>query len=419
MKECLPLDDITVLDLSWVIAGPHSTRMLADLGAKVIKVTSVSNVDVVRTDAMRNGNYDCVKEGGWLYQELNHGKLDIAINLKSAQGREIFNELVSISDIVVCNYGVNAFNKLGLRFEDLSKIKPDIIVINASGLGDWGPYSSFVTYAPVLQSITGIESLVGYEGDNAPVDEYAAVADYIGSLTIANYLLAALEHHHRTGEGQFIDISQGEAAAVFLGTALLEWQANGVCRGLIGNRHHAEQAAPHNVYPCKNEDTWCAVAVITQEEWNRFCSVIDPCAAWSEDKRFATLESRIENQDDLDLRITEWTKRHDPVEAACLLQQVGVSAAPVQTALDCIYNDEHLKERSFFREVVFEEPDRTPERFLVTGVLPYIEGLNYPHAAAPASATGGDTRDVLRDILHKGEDEICTLIKSGAAYAAD
>ena len=409
-----PLEGITVLDMSRVIAGPHATRQLSDLGARVIKVSSTRNLDVARPGAMRKGNQDYNQEGGWMYNELNHGKLDISINLKSDAGRKIFDQLVAISDVVVCNYGVKAFEKLKLTFEDLSEIKRDIIVLNASGLGAWGPYSNFVTYAPVLQAITGISVLVGYEGDEVPIDEYAAIADYVGGLTIANYLLAALAYRDRTGAGQFIDISQGEAAAMLLGGALLDWQVNQNPPELQGNHDPYRMAAPHNTYPCRGEDAWCAIAVRSEEEWKRFCQVADPAGSWSSDSAFATQAARISNQRSLDEHITEWTSAKDRFEIAEQLQQNGVSAAPVLTACECLWEDQDLQQRDFYRQMPFPPSACTPESFLVTGVLPRVEGLGNPRTVAPAPATGADRDYVLSNILGMSKEAILEAAQAGA-----
>jgi crotonobetainyl-CoA:carnitine CoA-transferase CaiB-like acyl-CoA transferase len=403
----LPLEDITILDLTWVIAGPHATRLFGDLGARIIKVESKRSLDVLRTGIQRKGNKDFRKEGGWAYNDLNHGKMDIAINLKSVKGREAFEDLVRISDIVVANYGTGAFHKLRLTFDDLVKIKSDIIVLNASGLGDWGPYCKFVSFAPVVQAMTGIASSVGYEDSDVPFDKYPPMADYEGSLSICNHLMAALEYRRKTGKGQFIDLSQVESAASYMGTAILNWQVNGEVKGLFGNHHYADFAAPHNVYPCKgDEDQWCAIAVSSEEEWQRFRKAVDPEGAWTLDPRFETLKDRIANQGELDARVSGWTRRHTPEEVGNILQSAGVSGVPVQSAQDMLYRDEHLKARKYFMEMNFEPSDQYPPKFIITGPLMRFPERTYPHTVSPAPSVGQDTHFVLTQILGKSEEWI-------------
>ncbi len=403
--ERLPLQDMTILDLTWVIAGPMATRLFSDLGAKVIKVESRKSFDVLRSGCQRKGNKDPRKEGGWAYNDFNHGKLDISLNLKSEKGREVFEELVRISDIVVSNFGAAAFKKLRITYDDLKEIKPEIIVLNASGLGDWGPYSSFVTFAPILQSMTGIESIVGYEGEEEPYGSYPPIADYMGGLAVCNYLFAAVEHRDRTGEGQFIDLSQGEGAVSYLGHVLLDWQLNKIKRGLKGNHHYSDGAAPHNVYKCAGkEGKWCAIAVTTEEEWKAFARAVDPSGSWTGSDKFESLGKRIENQKELDERVEEWTKLRSREEAARILQRAGVSCAPVQSAEDVLYSDEHLRAREYFREMRFPCSEKLPESFLVNDLPFRIDGKTGERGVSPAPEMGAHTEYVVMSLLGKSRE---------------
>lgn len=400
----LPLSDITILDLTWVIAGPMATRLLCDLGARVIKVESRKSFDVLRSGCRRKGNDDPRKEGGWAFNDLNRGKTHITLNLKSEKGREVFEELVKISDVVVSNFGAAAFKKLRLTHEDLKEINSEIIVMNASGLGDWGPYSSFVTFAPILQSMTGIESLVGYEGADSPLGSFPPVADYMGSLAICNYLMAALEYRRRTGKGQFLDLSQGEAAVSYLGHILLDWQVNRVKRGLKGNHHYADGAAPHNVYKCLGDDEWCAISVASEKEWEAFAKTIDPPGEWTKGEKFSTAGARVANERELDERVSVWTGQKTANEVSELLQTAGVSGAPVQSSEAVLYEDEHLKERGFFKKIVFPPSDRLPDNFIVNGLPFLINGCRFSEDSRPAPEMGIHTKYVVEHILGKSEE---------------
>ena len=413
----LPLEDIQILDLSWVMAGPHATHLFLDLGAKIVKVESKRSLDVVRTNTLRKGVEDYRQEGGWAFNDLNNGKQEIAINLKSVKGREALEDLVRQSDIVVANYGTSAFHKLGLTFEDLSKIKSDIIVLNASGLGDWGPYASYVSFAPVVQALTGMVSRIGYEGDKTPYDGYPPLCDYLGGLAIATNLMAAIEDRDRTGKGQFIDLSQVESAASYLGPALLDYQVNDHIEALAGNHHYAGSAAPHNAYRCKGEDKlrqWCVIAVASQEEWERFCQVVDPQGTWTAEAKFSTMEERVAHQEELDAKVETWTLQHTQNEVAELLQGNRVSAAPVQYAADLLYKDPQMQDRAFFREVVFPPSDRTPPTLLVTGPKMRISGLDYDRQVKPGPCVGQDTQYVLRELLGKSDEWIAEGMAEGA-----
>lgn len=399
-----PLKDIKVLDLSWVIAGPHATHLFKELGAEVIKVESKKSLDVVRTGGARKGNTNIRAEGGWAFQDLNRGKMDMAINLKSEKGREVLEQLVKRADVVVSNFGVSAFKKLKLTYEDLSQVKPDIIVLNASGLGNWGPYSNFVTFAPALQSMTGINGSVGYEGNGAPYDGFPPLADYMGALAVANHLLAAIEYRRRTGKGQFIDLSQGEAAVSYIGAAILDAQVNQRKSALFGNHHYTYTVAPHNAYRCAGDyRSWCVIAVMTEEDWKNFCEAVDPEKTWTADPRFATAAGRVEHQKELDQLVEAWTMEHTPWEVAELMQAKGVSAAPVRYAMDVLYEDEQFKDRDYLMEVDFPQSDKFPARFLITGQKGRMLGYENPHVVDPAPSVGQDTDYVLREILKRDE----------------
>ena len=405
MKRRL-LEDITVLDLTWVMAGPGATKLFCDLGARVIKVESNKTLDVLRTGWQRKNNDSFYKEGGWAYQDFNRGKLDIALNLKTPGGREVFEELVKLSDIVVCNYGVKAFRKLNLTFEDLSKIKEDIIVLNASGLGDYGPYCEYITYAPSLMSITGLMGVYGYEGADTP-EMPTPMADYFGCLTLANYMLAAVEYRRKTGKGQFVDVGQGDGATALLGCAILDCQVNRRPNGRIGNRDYTASAAPHNVYKCKGDDfQWCAISAAGEAEWAALRRVADPENLWSGAPQFSTLADRLEHLEELDRHMEAWTIEHTPQEVGELCQAAGVSGVPVQTNYDLLTKDVHLRQRGFFIPLDLEPLGKYPPNFEVCNMVAQMSNVDRFTEVHRAPAWGEHTEYILKEILGKNQEWI-------------
>ncbi len=400
------LEGITVLDLTWVMAGPGATKLFNDFGARVIRVESNKTLDVLRTGWQRKNNKDFYEEGGWAFQDFNREKIDIALNLKTPGGREVFEDLVRISDFVVCNYGVKAFRKLGLTFEDLSKIKEDIIVLNASGLGDTGPYSGYITYAPSLMSVTGLMGLFGYEGADTP-EMPTPMADYLGTLTLANYMLAALEYRRKTGKGQFVDVGQGEGATAYIGPAIIHAQANGAHPGRIGNRDWTGTCVPHNAYKCQGDDTaWCAISCADDAEWQALAALVDPSGKLSADERFLTREGRLSNLEELDACIAAWTADKHPQEVGDLCQKAGVSGSPVQTNYDLLHNDPHLRERKFFAPLDLEPLGKYPENFEVTNIAPVVKSAERPESFHRAPSWGEHTEYVLKEILGKSQEWI-------------
>ncbi|MGN0203338.1 MAG: CoA transferase [Coprococcus sp.] len=225
--ERLPLKGITIVDFGHVMAGPYGTKQLLSLGATVIKVEAARHADNFRHGYTRPGVKNSLQEAGWVYQENNLSKMSLNINIKSAKAQKILHELVKKADVVTANLSPGGFHKMGIDYEMLSKIKEDIIVLNASGMGDYGLYSEYKTAAPIMQALSGFSSLIGYDGE-APYGISAALADYAGGVFIAASIVSALEYRRRTGKGQFIDLSSTEANVAVIGSAFMDYSAAGV-----------------------------------------------------------------------------------------------------------------------------------------------------------------------------------------------
>jgi crotonobetainyl-CoA:carnitine CoA-transferase CaiB-like acyl-CoA transferase len=399
-----PLDGITILDMSWVIAGPHANRLLADLGATVIKLESSTRIDPIRLDTARTGITDFSKEGGYAFQDNSRDKLGLCLNLKSPSGNAILEKLIAKVDIVTCNFAPKGFHKMGLDFEHLSKIKKDIIVVNASGLGDSGPFSSYATFAPILQCLTGITSLIGYDGEE-PYGFPALLADYLGGISLAAAAVGALEYRRRTGCGQFVDLSQAESAIGCIGPMLLDYQINGSKAVPVGNHHYTKQMAPHNCYPCLEENTWCVIAVACEEDWIRFSKALaDTCPELANDQ-FDTLQGRLTHQAELDVIISRWTQMHTPAQVAGYLQAMGVSAGPVENTIDSL-QDENLIARKYFTPLTFEEDDAIlPKRIQITDQIIHMASVA-PHPHSPAPRMGEHNNRILKEMLSLSDEEI-------------
>ena len=404
------LEDITILDMGWVIAGPTGTRLLADLGATIIRVETRARADVIRGGAKREGVTSLFDEGGWLFQDINRGKFDISLNMKSPHGREVFEKLLKKSDALLCNFSPRAFKKMGLDLESLRKVKPDIIVLNASGMGDFGKYSDFATFAPILGGVTGYTSQVAYENEHfcEPRD---SLPDFVGGAGIAVSLMAALAYKERTGKGQFVDLAQAELFLSVMGATILDCAYNQEELPPYGNQYFGRTMVPHNCYQCAGNDSWCSVAVRDDEEWSALCSVIDPMGEWSENYKYATIDGRIENRAEIDARVAAWMQMHTNVEAAETLQMAGVSAGMVQSAKDLI-EDPHIAERKFLIPLDFPASDRQPETLLVTGMLSGNRD-RVPESVPCAPSVGQHNDYILKTYLNLSDEEIQMLKEDG------
>jgi benzylsuccinate CoA-transferase BbsF subunit len=378
------LQNLRILDFSWVLAGPYATRILADFGTEVIKVQPLLPQE---EDKFSRGYYNT-----W-----NRNKRGITLNMSKPEGIALAKKLVKISDAVVENFTPRVMANWGLDYASLKKIKPDIIMLSLSTMGNSGPWRDYVGFGPTIQAFSGITHLTSFPG-KPPLGLGTAYADHVAGLFGCLALLGALEYRRNTGEGQYIDLSQVEAMASLLGEAIVDYQLKGEVEA-VGNS--SDEAAPHGVYRCQGDDRWCAIAVFTDEEWGGFKRALGN-PPWAEDKNFNTFSGRLENKGRLDSLIGEWTKGHTAEEVMALLQGEGVAAGVVQNAGD-LAQDPQLKERGFFIELDKTMSEATPIRL--------------SHAPAKyrrvAPGQGQDNDYVYGELLGMSEGELVNLKKQG------
>ncbi len=340
------LGGIRILDLTMVFAGPVCTKILAEMGAEVIKIESIQRADVF-TRANVYPENDAGEDPwnrGCLFHTLNAGKKGISLNLGSEEGREIFKRLVKISDAVVENYSPRVMENWGLSYEELKKIKPDIIMVSMSGLGHYGPLRDFYMYVPGMEGMSGLTYITGFPGE-PPLLSGCAYGDWVTGASAAAVLMTALYYRMQSGKGQYIDVSGREAVACHIGEIITGYTLNKQNPERQGNRHAT--AAPHGCYRCKGEDSWVNIAVESDVQWQRFCRAIGS-PAWTKEERFATALSRRQNQDELDRLVEEWTGQHDHIEVMQILQRAGVPAGAALNMKEININP-HLIDRGFFQ----------------------------------------------------------------------
>ncbi|MCP4750712.1 MAG: CoA transferase [Proteobacteria bacterium] len=362
----LPLEGIRVIDHGIVYTGPSATTILADMGAEVIRIESIQvllpftrgyRVHPVKFDGIAPEYVD--GEPGdrpWdryhLLHAVQRNKYGITLDLGRPKGVELYKRLAEMSDVVVDNFAPGVMDRFGIGYADLKEVKPDIIMLSASGYGASGPYNGYSAVGASLGSFSGMASLRGYPADDVIVRSPGQVwSDNVAGTTAAFAVLAALHYRNREGRGQFIDLSQAECFLPHMGESILEYTMNGSLPEAIGNRDSA--MAPHGCYRCLGEDRWVVIAVSSEEEWRAFGEVIGS-PAWTKEARFSDRSGRFGNQEALNERIAEWTMDKDPFDVMHMLQRVGVAASPVMKQAD-LFDDPHLKERGFFQEVVHRE----------------------------------------------------------------
>jgi len=407
-----PLDGVRVVDLSRVWAGPHCTRILADLGAEVIHISGrglVGRRTVTRETAEAIGIYPDNEPGErhWNRHVLNNdmlrNKLDITLELNTERGVELFKRLVKISDIVIENYSPRVMPKLGIDYPVLKAINPAIIYCSMPGYGAEGPFQHFVSYGTTIDPHSGLASRMGYPGEE-PHMSGNAYPDPASGMFATGAIMTALFARNRTGKGQCIAMAQSESGAALTGEASLGYQLSSEVPPRIGNGH--VRKAPHGAYPTRGNDKWIAISVGSEDQWAAFCGEINS-PEWVTDERFGTLEDRMQNQAELDRLVSEWTCDKNAYDVMRQLQAVGIAAGVVVNA-DELMNDEHLNERGFFWK--FDHPEAGTHSHAGQPIrLSETPARHY----RPAPTLGQHHPYVLGELLGLSNDEISALEESG------
>ncbi len=341
LRAALPLDGIRVLDLTMVWAGPYCTQILADFGAEVIKIESVKRFDLVRgVTHPPAGAHGYPDDDPVRFNERNRNKLGLTLDLTTQAGIALFKQLVAISDVVVENFSARVMEKLGLEYDTLRRIRPDLVMLSMPGFGKSGPASDSAAFGITIELMSGIASLNGY-GDGRPMKGGVNTGDPIAALHGVGAILAALYYRAETGAGQFIDLSQQESAIAVIGHVFLGYAMDGVAPRPLGNRD--PDRVPQGCYPCRGEEHWLAISVRTDDEWQALCQVIErPDLAG--DPRFASRDDRWAHHDELDAIIGAWTAGQDRYQALRLLQRAGVPAGIALNNRDLVA-DPHVRAR--------------------------------------------------------------------------
>jgi crotonobetainyl-CoA:carnitine CoA-transferase CaiB-like acyl-CoA transferase len=357
-----PLQGVKILDFAWFLASAGGTRFLSAMGAESYKVEWKDNPDT-RLAAMApvggraardaaTGPLPGVKDPdmGGQFNNKNAGKRGISLNIRHPKGLAIAKDLVRVCDIVAEGFSPGVLQRLGLGYDVMKKIRPDIIYIQQAGMGAHGVYGRMRTVGPVAAAFGGQADMSGLPEPAMPVGWGYSYLDWMGAYGYALALLGALYHRDRTGEGQWIDASQCESGLFLTGTSILDWSANGREWRRYGNRSPYKPAAPHGAYRCNGNDRWVAIACFTDAEFLALAGVaFHP--EWLEDPRFATLTDRLAHQDALDAAIGAWTATCTAEDVMIALQNADVAAGVCQNAEDRCDNDPQLRHLNWLTEV--------------------------------------------------------------------
>ncbi|MBM4259409.1 MAG: CoA transferase [Deltaproteobacteria bacterium] len=402
----LPLDGVRVADFSWVWAGPYCTMHLAHLGAEVIKIESEAHLDLMRRLPISPRGVKPGFDSSGPFNQWNQGKKSIRLNLRKDEGVALAKEIILKSDVVIDNFATGVMDELGLGYEELKKLKPDVVVASISGYGHTGPLQDYMGYGPAIPPLTGLSALTGYPGDT-PRELGVSIGDPNAGITAAVSICAALAARKRTGQGQYIDIALWGSAAVLAAEGWMEYAMNGREPQRHGNRD--TWMAPHNCFRCLGEDVWVTIACSTEEEWRALCRVMEQ-EQLIHDPRFLTARERKTHEDEVEQLITGWTSQRDRWEITHSLQAAGVAAFPSMSSKDLV-EDAQLNSRGFFA--------RLSHPIVGTQThagIPWVLANSANGVRSPAPLLGQHTDEVLRDILGYGDETIARLKAQQVLY---
>ncbi len=410
-----PLTGIKVADFSWFGAGPICAQNLARFGATVVRVESEAHLDGLRSVMPFADGKTGYNVSGY-FNAYNAGKLGVTINMSNELGREMARKLIAWCDIFITNQTPRIVERWNFGYDELVKINPAIIAAYQPMQGADGPHKHYFGFGAVLNAITGYNNLSGFP-NRPPMGLGTNYPDYVinpGHTLIA--ILAALRHHKKTGKGQRIELSQLESSIAPLAPAVMDYNENGHVQTRAGNR--VPNAAPHGAFHCVDGvghdgaaiDRWVAFGCFDEAQWRGLIDAMD-APEWAADAKFASLEARKANEDELEANITAWTRERDAADVMALLQSKGVPAGVVHNARDVLDNDAHLRERGYY--VYLDHPETG--RMAHDGA-PFRLSKSQGELTTPAPCLGEHNEYVCKEILGMSDDEIAEALVEQALF---
>ena len=401
------LNGVRIVEFGQLIAIPFATKLLADMGAEVIRIESCTRLELYRA----SGFYDNNPSGDWWnravnFYEQNRNKLSLTLDLTKPEGRSALLELVSVSDVFAENFTPRVIRNFGLDYEELRKVRPDIIMVSSTGYGHTGPWSGFGAIGFGTEAASGLASVTGYR-DGPPAIPEIPYSDFTAGEHTAFAIMAALVHRAATGRGQFIDISQTQTLSATVPEALMDYAFNGRAPARSWNRDENYQI--QGTYPCRGGDNWISITIRSDSEWESLCGVLGR-GEWMEDVRFADSEARRQNHDLIDDLIAESTRNRGSGELQSALQAERVPAGAALDGKGLLFN-EHLAERGFYEAV--EHPADLGMPRLPYPSRPWKLSGTPGMIRSAAPKLGEHNRAVLAEMLGMSDDRVGALEESG------
>ena len=403
----LPLAGIRIVEMGQLIAIPHAIKLLADMGAEVVRIESCGRLEMYRASSF----YGNSSEGEFWdrcanFYEQNRNKLGVTLDLSKPEGRELLHELIAVSDVFAENFTARVARNFGVTYDELQRIRPDIVMVSSTGYGHTGPWAELGAIGFATEAASGLTYMTGYK-DGPPASPEIPYADYVAAEHTVFAVMAALTYRARTGKGQHIDVSQTETVSSTIPEALLDYTVNGRTRPRDGSGDLT--MAPHGVFRCSGEDLWIAIAVATDGQWRSLCAVLGR-PELADDGRFADTLSRWDHREQLDAILGEATVAWDHIELMHALQAEGVPAGAVLNGKELLA-DAHLHARGFYETMAHHASTGMPP--LPYPGRPWRFSRTPGAARSPAPTMGEHNRDVLCGLLGRREPAFKSLEDQG------
>ena len=402
------LKGLRILELGPYVALPLTGRILASLGAEVIKVETNKVLDEMA--------FIPAWSRGAGQPEFQRNKKRISLDVRTPDGLTVFRKLLSISDVFMTNFRRNILDRWGIDFPEVRSIRPDIVVMWQTGLGGIGPYYTYKSYGILVQHMGGVSLMSGEEGE-PPATINTSYSDYHTGVFQPSAIIGALMRRAYTGNSAIMESSIFKSGAVTAGPALLDYQVSQKTPGRIGNKDFC--MAPHGVYPCKGEDRWCAIAVQNETQWHSFIKILGS-PGWGNEAQFSNLDVRIQNQERLDKLISEWTKTQDAEELMEMMQREAIPSSIVSKGQD-LHGSRHLNDRGFYQPSKYFTAERGKPAYdwiegqgMASVVPVHMSGT--PMVYGDYHNIGEDNEYVYGEVLGLSQDEIHRMTDNGAFY---
>ena len=420
------LAGVRVVDFTWVRAGPWATRWLGALGAEVIKVEWPDSERGRGEGIATPPGYEVGLNTSGNFNDTNPNKLGITLNLRSPKGLELIKRLISMSDVVMENFSARVLGSWGLGYDELIKLKPDIVYVSQTGFGNTGRHSHHTTFGPIAQAFSGLTYQSGLPGQ-PPAGWGWSYLDDTGGMYMAMAAMTALYHRNMTGRGQHVDLAQMIAGVTLNGPALLDATVNGRLSRRDGyppgnrthwpgtdlvNTYHGRTIVPHNAYRTKGGgyNDWCVIACFSDKEWGRLVEVMES-PGWAVTPKYASLQGRLQHQEELDRGIQEWTLTLEKYELMERCQAAGVGAMPVQSTEDRVEHDPQLRHRKMYTEL--DHPVLGQRKFQ-NAPFKLSETPAFHHLPGPL--IGQHNREVFEGLLELSHEELMEGYEDGTFW---